>query len=519
MAKKVTLDAMIQREDFSVSEENFELELIRDFPISNLAPGSHILKMLRKPDFQRETNQWTPEQLVTFIASFLDNEVIPSIILWKSPSYIFVIDGGHRLSALRAWMEDDYGDRAISTDFYKGEISDEQKATAKRVRQIVEQRIGRYTTLAGLVGSKDNADAVSIVRAGRLATRPLNLQWVQGSAATAETSFFKINSQGTPLDDVEELLIRHRRKPIAIGARAILRAGTGHQYWSAFSEKVRKQIEAAAEELNVLLFQPEASPPLRTLDVPLGGAVSPVDAHALLIEYLSITGSSSSTPESLESQEDDEKGEKVVVLLRRAREVTSRITGNSAGSLGLHPAVYFYNERGKYNRFLFLGLASVFAAAIRNGNSELFKRFTDARSGIEKFLVDNKNILGLALQNTSKAQRVPRMQSLFSLLIQEFYLHQRVPTLNHALSEVGFRGKLLDLGDQVANSAFSDDVKSQLFISEALKCSLKCPLCDGYLIPSRSVSFDHKKRRREGGKGDLSNAQMTHPFCNTGYKS
>jgi hypothetical protein len=30
--------------------------------------------------------------------------------------YIFVIDGGHRLSALRAWMEDDYGDGTISLE-------------------------------------------------------------------------------------------------------------------------------------------------------------------------------------------------------------------------------------------------------------------------------------------------------------------------------------------------------------------------------------------------------------------
>ena len=61
---------------------------------------------------------------MTFVASFLDNEVIPSLILWKAPAYMFVIDGGHRLSALRAWMEDDYGDKAISLAFYGGEISE-----------------------------------------------------------------------------------------------------------------------------------------------------------------------------------------------------------------------------------------------------------------------------------------------------------------------------------------------------------------------------------------------------------
>jgi hypothetical protein len=114
LARRVTLDAMIPREDFGVQGEEFVLELIRDFPINNLEKNSPIRRQLRKPDFQRETNHWTPEQVVSFIESFVDSEVIPSLILWKSPRFIFVIDGGHRLSALRAWMEDDYGDGSIS---------------------------------------------------------------------------------------------------------------------------------------------------------------------------------------------------------------------------------------------------------------------------------------------------------------------------------------------------------------------------------------------------------------------
>ncbi|MBS0528569.1 MAG: DUF262 domain-containing protein, partial [Proteobacteria bacterium] len=105
MAKRVTLDAMIPRADFAFREgEEFALDLFTGFPVDHLKSSSAILKLLRKPDFQRETNHWTPDQICTFVASFLDNEVIPSLILWKSENFIFVIDGGHRLSALRAWM-------------------------------------------------------------------------------------------------------------------------------------------------------------------------------------------------------------------------------------------------------------------------------------------------------------------------------------------------------------------------------------------------------------------------------
>ncbi|MFY9895268.1 MAG: DUF262 domain-containing protein, partial [Xanthobacteraceae bacterium] len=104
MAKRVNLDAMIPREDFAIQEEETAIDLLRDFPIGYLASDNAILKLLRKPDFQRETNHWSPDQVATFVASFVDNEVIPSLILWRSPTYVFVIDGGHRLSALRAWM-------------------------------------------------------------------------------------------------------------------------------------------------------------------------------------------------------------------------------------------------------------------------------------------------------------------------------------------------------------------------------------------------------------------------------
>src|SRR5215472_11329586 len=121
MPQRVILDAMIPRADFEVEDvQQVTQQRFQDFPISRLEDDSPIRLLLRKPDFQRETNHWSPEQVVTFIASFLDDELIPSLILWYSPSYIFVIDGGHRLSALRAWMNDDYGDRAVSLQFYGG---------------------------------------------------------------------------------------------------------------------------------------------------------------------------------------------------------------------------------------------------------------------------------------------------------------------------------------------------------------------------------------------------------------
>jgi hypothetical protein len=212
MPQKVTLDAMIPRADFGMlQDQDGTQQLIRDFPVTHLEKISPVRLLLRKPDFQRETNHWSPEQLATFVASFLDGELIPSLILWRAPAHIFVIDGGHRLSALRAWMEDDYGDGAISREFYGGDIPTYQKQVAVRTRTIIERRVGRYTTLKSLVGTT-NIDPMQVRRVGNLVTRALDLQWVPGNAEVAEESFFKINSQGTPLDNVEEMLLRNRKK-------------------------------------------------------------------------------------------------------------------------------------------------------------------------------------------------------------------------------------------------------------------------------------------------------------------
>jgi hypothetical protein len=518
MPQRVTLDAMIPREDFAIAQDEYELELFRDFPISSLAPDSPILRLLRKPDFQRETNHWTPEQIATFIASFLDNEVIPSLILWKSPTFIFVIDGGHRLSALRSWVEDDYGDGALSLAFYKGEISDEQKRIAKRTRQLIERKVGRYSSLRSLLDANIADDPVALKRANRLFTRPLTLQWIQGNSDVAETSFFKINSQGTPLDDTEEMLIKNRRKPIAIAARAILRSGTGHKYWSIFPETQKHHIEQLAEQFYQLLFEPESTTPLRTLDVPFGGSVSPVDALSLLIDFLTISGTRQPEALPIDKYNNDVTGDQTVTILKRSLEILNRVTGNSAGSLGLHPAVYFYNERGKYNRFLFLGIVAMLTEKVRNNNDTFFRKFTTTRRFVEEFLVENKSAITLVLQNMSRKQRVPQMKGLFEYLVESSQ-EGLMPSIQAVFENMGLRGRVLDLTEKRVSAQFNDDTKSMLFVESALKSALRCPICGGYLHPTKSVSYDHITRVREGGTGDLLNGQMVHPFCNSGVKA
>ena len=55
----------------------------------------------------------------------------------------------------------------------------------------------------------------------------------------------------------------------------------------------------------------------------------------------------------------DVDGSATVTFLTNFRSISSRIAGNSPGSLGLHPAVYFYSATGAHQPTAFLAVISV----------------------------------------------------------------------------------------------------------------------------------------------------------------
>ncbi|HZP78218.1 MAG TPA: DUF262 domain-containing protein [Pseudolabrys sp.] len=518
MAQRVNLDAMIRREDFARELTDAPApETVRELNISQLLPNSAIRRQLRKPEFQRETNHWTPDQVVKFLTSFIDGDVIPSIILWRSTNFIFVIDGAHRLSALCAWISDDYGDRTTSKEFYADEISQEQMRIANRTRRLVENTIGKYEDLDRLVG-KAGTDIASI-RAGAMNTRPIFLQTVVGNAKVAEDSFFAINSQGTPLDETETYLIKNRYTPVSIGARAIVRAGRGHAYWSAFNQKNQLEIIKLGGQIHELLFEPEVTTPLKTLDLPLAGSKSPVDALAVLIDYLAVCAMKPVKADDVADADEfknDETGDRTLEVLKAGLGIAKRITGNSSESLGLHPAVYFSNDKGKHSRFLFLGMSALVAEKVRNNDDGWFREFTLARKRVEHFLLENKSVIGVVLQNLGKRTRIPKMREMFRYLVD--MNTNTVPDPAEVFDHIGMTGKIINLTARTKSSRFSDDTKSQIYYRQAIESALKCPICHGLLDTTKSVSYDHITPVREKGLGIANNGQLVHPYCNSGIK-
>lgn len=514
----VNLDSMIKREDFAASDaESSSFENVSTISLRDFTKGGLIGPNLRKPDFQRETNHWAPEQVVSLLECFVNGDLIPSVILWQSPTYLFVIDGGHRLSALKAWIEDDYGDGPISQAFFGYQISDEQKKVADKVRVLINKRIGSWQHY--IAKSEDeNLDPSERKKLNALITRGLPIQWVKGDADKAESSFFKINTKGTPLDDIEELLLKSRKKPISIAARAIIRAGKGHRYWSSFDKNTATKIEELSKDLHSILFDPEIKRPIKTLDLPLGGPKGVRTALQALIDLALIaTKNQQGLPKNIYDTSDDFSGVETIHVLTKTLALAKRVTGNDGGSLGLHPAVYFYGPTGRHSGPMFMGTMSLVGRKLANNDKSFFQKFTSVRSELEKILVHHKDLIATILQKHVSPKRVEKYANFLDELIVHLSNNKTASELD-LVKMAGLDGKIVVGGSMDAPKDFSDDAKSEAFINIALSSSMKCPLCGGYLDTEKSVSYDHVIRARDGGVGHSSNCHLTHPYCNQSVK-
>ena len=335
---KVNLDALVPREDFEVEDFISSGKKKETISIEDIKGDSFFFTNLRKPDFQRETNEWESEKVTELIRSFVSGDLIPAIILWRSSGgYLFVIDGSHRLSALAAWVNNDYGDGIASKLFYDGIVPDEQLQVADVTRKQVEKIVGSYADFRLALTNPDKVGKDIAQHAKNLGALAIQLQWVEGDARKAESSFFKINQQAAPIDKTELKLLEARRKPASIAARAIIRSGKGHKYWSNFSGVNQEQIQQLAVEINKTLFNPPLENPIKTLDLPIAGKLYSAQTLPLIVDMIGIVIGETKPESTLNA--DDTTGDKTIEVLRKVRRIVLAINSNDPSSLGLHPAV------------------------------------------------------------------------------------------------------------------------------------------------------------------------------------
>lgn len=239
----VYLDHLIQRESLRYRRSDEALDQNRPLSqdhlrLNELSATQQISKVpfLRKPDFQRGTNAWTPEDCVALLESIVAGQVVPSIVMWKSPDELnYILDGAHRVSAIIAWLSNDWGDQAgtalLDDDTDADEVEDRVRAegyrkAAQEVRRLMKQRVGflpeferaeqKLTELAKAgkkpseVMPQEEYRRAVFYRQYLQGDSRLHILWAQGNYEQAELSFLRINKGGKVLSEWETRVVEDR---------------------------------------------------------------------------------------------------------------------------------------------------------------------------------------------------------------------------------------------------------------------------------------------------------------------
>lgn len=524
-AKGVNLDALIPREDLSVGD-GLQSGAQGDPTIgdAHLRRG-FFRQSLRKPDFQRETTQWSPAKVVELVEAYLDRRLIPAVILWKAGNHNFVIDGAHRLSALLAWMQDDYGDGDASKALFGSNIDPEQRAMADKTRALMDKNVGKYALFEASLTYPQVVNDIQKVRIGNLSVSHFVAQWVPAATSeAAEKSFFTINANATPLEATEKKILQSRRAGNSVAARAIAHAGAGYAYWKDFDEETQGKIVALGKDIYEMLYRPPLSQgAIDTLDVTVAGRGYSVLPFVFdLINFASQTRvGDSSKPTAQNKMPPDDTGQDTLDYLSAAFRSLSRITGKRATSLGLHPVVYFYTRGGAFQPWAFLAWSKIVDDLFEQ---QKVNEFCEARAAVEEFLISHKAAMTAIVHQYGSGNRsIAPLTKFWSFLLAAFMggadgdaaleIWRKSDDWSYLLKG----DPLLRLPDDASKKRISRTTLTATIWDAALPGAPRCAICYARLHRN-STTGEHLTAKRDGGDSRPENAGISHPYCNSTYK-
>lgn len=567
MAKQkltVYLDHHIERDSLFYrrpSTAGSETQSTRDFlNIKQLYGDQSESYLLRKPDFQRATWSWTPEDCVELLEAVLNEQVVPSVIMWLDKDGTkFVLDGGHRISVLLAWISDDWGDRLPAGHFKDDTLELASKTAAMRVRDLLDQRlIGSFQDY--LLAERRHRELVQKDRAPGAEMDSVSLEyaqkvrrwasvdigfpvlWVKGDYKTAEQSFLKINKTGRQLSKWETKLVENRTSSMARAVMSIAEVQQASRFWplddkaieksKQLSEKAQAIIERV-KSLHELLFLPVYETPIRQPQQPLVATpfTKPEAKPAYVAEVLTITEGLKGQPAETDKLIQRDSGasspelvEHGLVLLNHAWDDLSSIYGASPRSLSMMPLVYFYSDQGRYVRSLLYGMLYWMNYGAQK---EIFDRrliFTVHRRAFEGIILTRKEeiITRIARRIGSGYEVTYPTARYYHGLLKLLIKHDDVT------DSTGFAAdhkQLIEtLGKKDVASAprkpestrptFTRTQKTTVNVGEYIEMFRECEICGGRYYPGLFTQADHIEPRSKGGKTAVWNARNTHPFCN-----
>lgn len=552
---KVYLDHLVQRESlrYRRSEEEvgpYPLDKQATLRLSDLTSDQRG-KYLRKPDFQRATWAWTPEECVSLLESIINSQVIPSIIMWTSPQngYDYILDGGHRVSVVLAWLKDDWGERYATENIDDEEQLGIIQRANRQARQSVKMKIGDIQTY-----KLAEEEMTRVVKDGKSPREELDdvtfrkglfyqsllkgdvsfhVLWVRGDYKTAEQSFLKINKSGRQLSDWETTLVENRNSSFARSVMSISSGSTAPHYWpedapNGLSQTV-EEITESVKYLQNVLFQPQYHIPINRLQQPFMVASIP-DRPRYIAELLTVTeGYRGQEPETqkLLKKDPDADPEQIITdgwhIIHKAVDIFEHLHGpsNQSKSLALVPALYFYNDAGRYVRSLLYGFIYWMFMGTEAEILDRKRFFTIYRAAFEQIIRINKSeIISVISRKTGSGPEVTVQTARFyhdvlMLLIK----HDGDTDAGQFVNEYEFLMSGTVRQDpsrttSLRSRSFTEPQKSAALLSRILDQPIRCDICGGMIDPQGSIQHDHIIPYSQGGLTTPSNQSVTHPFCN-----
>jgi len=512
------------------------------------------ITQIRKPDFQRETNAWTPKDCVDFLDTVVYGKIIPSIILWlnKENGLVYVLDGAHRLSVLRAWMLNDWGDKA--GDYYQRRDMGLINQAAVETRNLVKERIGlfndyriAYSEFNQIIDEGKAPKAAMAERLFHQATfynrvvsglLTLSVQWEKGDYDSAEQSFLRINRSGQALDPWEATLIEYRNSSYARCVMSIANGGESGHYWPTPTKDTRpdlvealKQFDEKTTRIYRRLFVPPFRQPIADLNVPFMVAPEYFQKHKYLLEVLPLLTERTiaiSDEKQIDLIRADYDKSANIVIANAAKTLTT-VENNldhmisdvsSSKSLSMVPLFYWYNHSGKFVRALFYG----FVYWLLSGTEEEIRDrkiiFSINRDRFETILFEYKSEItpslqlkaGAGLKATTKVTEF--IQELLILLNDN--INKTVQQLDDEVVDlIQKKGLLYGSKSKVKKArGYSEKDKTTINIREMFTNSIRCHICGGVVNLQQSLQYDHTQDFAVYRVTDPETGKPTHPFCN-----
>jgi len=507
--------------------------------------GEDVWRTFRKPEFQRATHYWNDDKIIDLLRSVINGYIIPGVILWYNhkTEQVFVLDGAHRLSVIRAWVTDDWGDSIKAKK--RGFVEPSEINAAKRIRERVNTEIGSFAHCQN-VGElyselidedklpKEHMSEQDFLLGKFIRNAPFTfqvpIQWVIGDYNVAEQSFIKINMGGQPLDDKQRKFIEFRRSPVIRAINGVATNGTNDAYWLDFKDECKLLSEQLYEILfsNSLTSNEDKS--FQYLPFCVVRKQKTFDHIAFLqniftVSWKGITGESNIT--EYISRLADEGDEAVVAnetkeALNKVCKMFSNIKGKEPQSMGIHPGVYFYTSAGEFRELYFL----IFLSYFSYGNLQLIRekklRFTKARDMFEEVWVQIKDIM---LKEFSRKGAGParitfeHIKYIENLLDVVEYCKLNDLNATDAITMYIDKLKVVNIDDidvthdGEQSKPFTKQVKLQRKFIDEFNSSTRCGICGGR-VSFDSIQYDHIEQRSRGGGNSVANSRTTHPFCN-----